>query len=92
MGKGKVVHRGEGVLKVSPLLPPQKILIIHQCQFSLEVQNSLHNFGKYFELVVPNLTQTNFIFLNGLDMKYFKKQKGVPTIHVTIEQYAVKTV
>ena len=27
--KAKVVHRGEGVLKVSPPLPPQKILIIH---------------------------------------------------------------
>ena len=27
--KAKVVRRGEGVLKVSPPLPPQKILIIH---------------------------------------------------------------
>ena len=27
--KAKVVRRGEGVLKVSPPLPPRKILIIH---------------------------------------------------------------
>ena len=27
--KAKVVHRGEGLLKVSPPLPPRKILIVH---------------------------------------------------------------
>ena len=27
--KEKAVHRGEGVLKVSPPLPPPKILIVH---------------------------------------------------------------
>ena len=35
--KAKVVRRGEGILKVSPPLPPRKILIIHLCNFQ---QNS----------------------------------------------------
>ena len=33
--KGKVVHRGEGVLNVSPSLPPLNILIIHMRKFEV---------------------------------------------------------
>ena len=36
--KAKVVGRGEGVLKVSPPLPPPKILIVHQYNEKMKVR------------------------------------------------------
>ena len=44
--KAKVVHRGEGVLKVLPLLPSRKILIIHQAHKRKIDQNSAKSCGK----------------------------------------------
>ena len=44
VGKGKSCSWGEGVLKVSPPLPPRKILIIHLIRTTIPISKDNHQY------------------------------------------------